>query len=257
MILDPGNSLILPSSRSFLTYVPNNVVMPLMAQRTRVLALLVVLLSTLSACAMNAQEKSNWITLFDGSDVSAWRGYQKPDLPNGWQVVGGALTRVSEAGDIITKDTFENFELSLEWKVWKGGNSGIFFGVKEDPSLRYVWQSGPEYQILDNQTHQDGLDRRTSAGSNYALHAPLVDATRPVGEWNEARIIVNRGHVEHWLNNIKILAYDWGSTDWKNRVDASKFKDMPAYGQTRHGHIALQDHGDRVAFRRIRIRRLD
>lgn len=206
---------------------------------------------------MNTQHQDDWITLFDGSDVSAWRGYQKPDLPAGWQVVGGELTRVDQGGDIITRDTYQNFELQLEWKVMRGGNSGIFFGVKEDPSLPAAYYSGPEFQILDNAAHRDGLDPRTSAGSNYALHAPQIDATKPVGEWNDVRLIVNGDHVEHWLNGIKLLEYEWGSADWKQRVAGSKFAQWPAYGQTRNGHIALQDHGDRVAFRKIRIRRLD
>ena len=203
---------------------------------------------------MKSQDQSDWISLFDGADAGAFRGYLKPDLPTGWQVVDGALTRVSQAGDIITRDTFENFELSLEFKVPKGGNSGIFFGVKEDPALPYAYLSGAEFQILDNAGHPDGREPRTSAGSNFALHAPIRDVTRPPGDWNDIRLIVNRGHVEHWMNGHKLLEYELGSADWKNRVAASKFKDMPAYGLTSRGHIALQDHGDRVAFRRIRIR---
>lgn len=229
-----------------------------MAQRTRVATLLFGLFAVLiSACSMNAQNQENWTTLFDGKDASAWRGYLKTELPSGWQIVGGALTRVDQGGDIITKDTFENFELVLDWKIWRGGNSGVFFGVKEDPSLSAVYMSGPEYQILDNDAHRDGLDPRTSAGSNYALHAPITDKTRPVGEWNQARILVNRGHVEHWLNGLKLLEYELGGSEWESQVAASKFKDMPAYGRTRVGHIALQDHGDRVAYRNIKIRRLD
>jgi hypothetical protein len=226
-----------------------------MARPTLLTALFATVFTTsLAGCSMNPQDQADWITLFDGRDTGAWRGYLKPDLPAGWQVVDGALTRVGEAGDIITRDTFENFELALEYKLGKGGNSGIFFGVKEDPALPQAYYSGPEFQVLDNVAHRDGLEPRTSAGSNYALHAPIRDVTRPVGEWNEVRLIVNRGHVEHWLNGQKLLEYDLGSSDWKQRVAASKFKDMPAYGLTSRGHIALQDHGDRVAYRRIRIR---
>ena len=203
---------------------------------------------------MKSQEQSDWIALLDGADASAFRGYLKPDLPSGWKVVDGALTRIAEAGDIITRDTFENFELMLEFKVPSGGNSGVFFGVKEDAALPHAYYSGPEFQLLDNVGHKDGLNPRTSAGSNFALHAPNRDVTRAAGEWNEVRLVVNRGHVEHWLNGHKVLEYELGSSDWKQRVAASKFKDMPAYGLTKRGHIALQDHGDRVAFRRIRIR---
>lgn len=213
--------------------------------------------ATLPACAMNSQtDDSEWISLLDG-EAGAWRGYLKSDLPAGWQVVGGALTRVADAGDIITRDTFENFELMLEYKVQKAGNSGIFFGVKEDPALAYAYLSGSEFQVLDNAGHADGRNPLTSAGSNFALYAPIRDVTRPVGEWNEVRLIVNKGHVEHWMNGHRLVEYDLGSADWNHRVAMSKFRDMPEYGKTRRGHIALQDHGDRVAFQRIRIRRLD
>lgn len=200
--------------------------------------------------------QKGWTTLFDGKSTRAWRGYLQPDLPAGWSVVDGALTRVASASDIITKQKFDNFELTLEWKVSPGGNSGIFFHVQEDTSLHAVYVSGPEFQVLDNGAHKDGLDLRTSAGSNYALHAPVKDVTRKPGQWNSARIIVKGPHVEHWLNGMKILEYELGSGDWKQRVAASKFKDMPAYGKSRSGHIALQDHGDWVAFRKIRIRPL-
>jgi hypothetical protein len=229
-----------------------------MAKRTSLATIAWTLIAvTLPACAMNQEtNESEWIPLLD-AEASAWRGYLKPDLPSGWQVLGGALTRVADAGDIITRDTFENFELRLEYKVQRGGNSGIFFGVKEDPALRYAYLSGAEFQVLDNAGHADGRNPLTSAGSNFALHAPLVNVARPAGEWNEVRLIVNKGHVEHWMNGHKVLEYDLGSTDWNSRVAASKFRDMPEYGKTRRGNIALQDHGDRVAFQRIRIRRLD
>jgi hypothetical protein len=204
---------------------------------------------------MQAQTGSGWIWLFDGQTADAWRGYLKSDLPSGWQIVDGALTRVAEAGDIITKEEFDNFELELEWKISPGGNSGIFYHVQEDSALQSVYFSGPEFQVLDNEAHKDGLDPRTSAGSNYALHAPVRDATKKPGEWNSARVVVNGSHVEHWLNGTKLLEYELGSDDWNQRVAASKFKDMPAYGKAKTGHIALQDHGDRVAYRNIRIRR--
>lgn len=225
-----------------------------MKRRTRMAGFTFLSLWTIAACSMNTQSGADWIELFDGTGTTAWRGYLKPELPEGWRVVDGALTSVGARVDLITKDQFENFELTLDWKLTKGGNSGIFFGVREDSSLRAVYFSGPEMQILDNEAHRDALDPRTSAGSNYALHAPVRDVTRPVGEWNSVRLIVHDGHVEHWLNGEKLLEYDLDSEDWKRRVANSKFKDMPAYGTARRGHIALQgDHGW-VAFRRIRIR---
>jgi hypothetical protein len=206
---------------------------------------------------MHAQTSSQWISLFDGKNTGAWRGYLKSELPASWQVADGALTVVGTNGeDIITRDQFDSFELELEWMIQKGGNSGIFFHVQEDPKFKHVWESAPEYQVLDNQAHQDAKDARTSAGSNYALHAPARDVTKQPGEWNRARIIVNGSHVEHWLNGEKLLEYELWSDDWKGRVAASKFKSMPAYGLAKSGHIALQgDHGW-VAYRNIRIRKL-
>src|SRR5206468_4025064 len=124
--------------------------------------------------------------LFDGKSTAGWRGYKQKDCPAAWQAVDGALTRVSEAGDIVTVDEYQDFVLEFEWRVTPGANSGVMFHVTEDHDA--PWETGPEYQILDNQGHQDGLDPRTSAGSNYAMHAPLADVTRPVGEWNQARI---------------------------------------------------------------------
>ena len=198
-----------------------------------------------------------WRPLFDGQTTRGWRGYGASSVPAGWQVVDGALTRVAQAGDIVTEEQFGSFELELEWKVEPGGNSGIFFHVVEDDSLRYVWQSGPEMQVLDNARHADGRSPLTSAGSNYALHAPARDVARPAGEWNAARLVVRGDHVEHWLNGVKLLEYELGSPEWEAKVRASKFASMPRYGRARRGHIALQDHGDRVAFRHIRIRPLD
>ena len=198
---------------------------------------------------------AEWQSLFDGASANAWRGFHQTGLPAGWQVVDGALTRVGAGGDIITTEQFQNFELELDWKIAPGGNSGVFFHVAED-TMKYVWQTGPEMQVLDNQRHSDGKNPMTSAGSNFALHAPVRDVSKPAGEWNRARLIVNGPHVEHWLNGEKVVEYELWNDDWKQRVQASKFKDMPRYGLMPTGHIALQDHGDWVAFRNIRIRRL-
>ena len=197
-----------------------------------------------------------WRPLFDGTSTAAWRGYKQDALPDGWQVVDGALARVGPAGDIVTVDEFERFELRFEWQVEEGGNSGVFFGVSEQIDGP-VWFSGPEYQILHNAGHRDGEAPITSAGSNYAVHPPAADVTRPPGEWNRSRLIVDRGRVEHWMNGTHLLTYDLDSADWQARVAASKFADVPSYGRVRRGRIAIQDHGDPVRFRSIRIRELE
>jgi len=208
-----------------------------------------------AANILTAQEKAaGWRLLFDGNTTAGWRGYRKTDMPSDWQVVDGALTRVGKAGDIVTVEQFDSFELTFDWNVAPGGNSGVFFRVTEDSAE--VWHSGPEFQILDNAAHKDGLTPATSAGADYALHAPTRDVTRPPGTWNEARIVVRGAHVEHWLNGEKIVEYELGSDDWMARVAKSKFNEHPRFGRATQGHIALQDHGDRVAYRNIKIRPL-
>ncbi|HVR30099.1 MAG TPA: DUF1080 domain-containing protein, partial [Thermoanaerobaculia bacterium] len=177
-----------------------------------------------------------------------------------WSAAGGVL-RFDPPGegagpraDIVTKDEYGDFELALEWAVGPAGNSGIFFRVSDDAQRTY--ETGAEYQILDNAGHRDGQRAVTSAGSNYALHAPVEDVTRPLGEWNEARIRVEGQRVEHWLNGTKLLEYELWTDEWKAMVAASKFAAMPRYGLNRKGHIALQDHGDPVRFRNLKIRPL-
>ncbi len=198
---------------------------------------------------------TEWKALLDEQLVGTWRGYQRESMPDGWQMVDGTLARVGDAGDIITIDQFENFELRFDWKVEHGGNSGIFFGVGEDGAV--AWHSGPEYQLLHNAGHPDGQAAITAAGSNYAVHPPFEDMTNPVGEWNRSRLRVNRGHVEHWMNGMYLLSYDIGDDEWQRRVTDSKFSELPLYGQNRRGHIAIQDHGDPVWFRNMKIRALD
>jgi hypothetical protein len=175
-------------------------------------------------------------------------------VPAGWQVVDGALTRVGQAGDLITREVFGDFELELEWMVAEGGNSGIMYRVTEEAAETY--QTGPEMQVLDDARHPDGGSRLTSAGSVYGLYPAPAGAVKPAGEWNAVRIVVHGSQVEHWLNDVEVAAYQLGSTDWKARVAASKFRNWPGYGRAAAGHIALQDHGDRVAYRNIRIRTL-
>jgi hypothetical protein len=186
------------------------------------------------------------------AETPTWRGFKKETLPDGWRMSDdGVLTHLKGGGDVITNQQYDDFILELDWKISKGGNSGIFFRVDEDHD--HVWQTGAEMQVLDNKAHKNGLDPKTSAGSNYALHAPCCDVTKPVGEWNHVKLVVDGPHVEHWLNGKKILEYELWSDDWKELVAGSKFKDMPDYGMNKSGHIALQDHGDLVSFRNITI----
>ncbi len=200
------------------------------------------------------QAKKGWKLLFDGRTTAGWRGFRSADMPAGWQAVDGALTRVAAAGDIVTVEQYGDFVLELEWMVAPRGNSGIFFRVSEDQAQ--VFETGPELQVLDDQGHGAELDPLTAAGSNYALHAPSKGVTRPAGEWNQVRIEVRGDHVVHWMNGEKLVDYRLWTPEWKELVAASKFGAMPGYGLNKTGHIALQDHGDGVSYRSIKIKPL-
>ena len=221
-----------------------------------VLVLLPTVAPALSAQAPNtltsAERAAGWRLLFDGKTTAGWRGFKMDSLPSGWQVVNGALTRVAAAGDIVTREQFRDFELSLEWNVAPGGNSGIFYRASEDGDAIY-W-TAPEMQVLDDARHPDGKSRLTAAGSAFGLYPAPAGVVKPAGEWNRVRLVVRGQHVEHWLNGVKVVEYELSSPDWEARVKASKFAPHPRYGRNAQGYIGLQDHGDRVAYRDIKIR---
>lgn len=208
-----------------------------------------------------AQTKSNatggdWKTLFDGTSLDAWRAYKGDKAPAAWKIVDGTLFKDTSVADLVTKEEFGDFELSLEWKISAGGNAGIFYRGTEE--YDHIYWSGPEYQLLDNEKADDKKSPLTLAASAYALYPPARSAKpKAVGEWNMTRIIAKGAHVEHWLNGTKAVAYELWSPDWEAKVKASKFKDWPNYGRAKKGHIALQgDHEGTLAFRNIRIREL-
>ncbi len=198
------------------------------------------------------QLAQGWRSLFDGSTLSGWRGWKQPGPPAGWRAANGVLERGAGGADLATIEEFSDFELELEWQISPGGNSGIMFHASEDHDAPY--ETGPELQILDNLAHADGKNPLTSAGSNYALDAPPFDATYPPGQWNRVRLVVKGSHVEHWLNGHLQCAYELWTEEWKAKVAGSKFAKMPQYGLNKTGHIVLQDHGDQVRFRNLRIR---
>lgn len=202
----------------------------------------------------DAEGAAGWRLLFDGRTTAGWRGYGLDTMPTGWKVVSGALTRVGETRDIITRDEFGDFELALQWKIAPGGNSGIMYRVHESGNPSYF--SGPEMQVLDDARNADGKDPLTSAGADYALYAAPRGVVRPAGQWNDVRLVVKGNHVEHWLNGTRVVEYELQSADWKARVAKSKFSAWPEYGQFARGHIALQEHGARVQYRSIKIRAL-
>ena len=201
------------------------------------------------------EEESEWISLFDGKSLNGWRSFNS-DTINGWTVEDGYLTALGEggdlSGDIVSVDEFESFELYLEWKISPGGNSGVMFRVVEGYPTTYA--TGPEYQLLDDEGFPSPLEDWQKAGANYAMHVARNKTLNPAGEFNTTRIIVDGPHVEHWLNGKKILEYELWSDEWTELKENGKWKDYPDYGMAKKGHIALQDHGDKVWFRDVRIR---
>jgi hypothetical protein len=218
------------------------------------LAALCAAAGAMAAGVSGASRQGEWKSLFDGVSTNGWRGYKQASPPASWKAVDGLLVLDGKAGDLVTEEEFGDFELSLEWKIKEGGNSGIFYRVTEEPAS--IWHHAIEYQILDNARHKDGADTKTSTGACYALYGPSSDVTRSPGQWNETRIVARGTHVEHWLNGTKLLEFEIGTPDWNARVASSKFKIYPGFAKAPKGRIGLQDHGDYVAFRNIKIRRL-
>jgi len=214
----------------------------------------------------NDNGNGNWITLFDGTDTDQWRQYNSDTFPDrGWQIEDGLLVFRPEPGpewtsgrDIITRDTYQDFELQLEWMIEEGGNSGIFYHVLEQPNQAIYW-SGLEMQILDNENHPDadqGVDGNRKAGSLYDLIPAVPQNTRPHGEWNTVRIKSDGSRVEHWMNGEKVLEFERWTPGWYEMLRNSKFRCHNEFGALQRGHIGLQDHSDIVKFRNIRIRNL-
>src|SRR5438552_10743153 len=185
----------------------------------------------------------------------AWRGWNTPGFPTGWHLAGGVLSKEGDVDDLVTNRSFGDFELELEWKIGKGGNSGIFYRTSREYD-RVYW-SGPEYQLLDDENAPDGKSRLTAAASAYALYAAPAGVVQPFDHWNKTRILVRGMHVEHWLNGRKVVEYELQSADWKGKVAASKFAQYPNYGLGMTGMIGIQgDHPGALSIRRMRIREL-
>ncbi len=199
--------------------------------------------------------QDGWVSLFDGTSLSSWRGYRKDTFPDqGWKMDDGWLqvTAGGGGGDIVTMDQYDDFELELEWKANAGSNSGIMYLANENNGASYF--SAPEYQIYGDDDLTSSSN--TSSGGLYALYAPMNKKLNAVGEVNHARIVHCAGNVEHWVNGVMVLRAKIGSVDWNRRVAASKFNAWTDFGTVKKGHIVLQDHGNDVWFRSIKIREI-
>ena len=204
------------------------------------------------------EKDAGYKLLFDGRSLKGWRTYQNKPADS-WSVVNGALyckgsniDKSDRRADMITTGQFENFDLSLDWKISPQGNSGIIYMVTEEFPAAYL--SGPEYQIIDDKNFPAKLEDWQKTGANYAMDAAPAAEPNPVGEWNHTRIMVNKGHVEHWLNGKKVVDYQLWNDAWKQKKAAGKWKDAAGYGMSKKGHIALQDHGSEAWFKNIKIR---
>jgi hypothetical protein len=206
--------------------------------------------NTLSA----AEKTDGWKLLFDGSSLKGWRSLKTETPGAGWRADGGALVTAGKSGDIVTNEEFGDFELSIEWKISEGGNSGIIYRVGLGEPQTY--HTGPEFQVLDNVKGGDRFVPSHRAGSLYDLIPAPKDVTKPAGEWNVARLIVCGWKVEHWLNGEKLVEADLGSPEGRAMIAKSKFKEWPKFATLLRGRLALQDHGDVVSYRNIKIREL-
>jgi hypothetical protein len=226
--------------------------------------LLALTLITCAALGFNqVQAQNKWISLFDGKTTNGWHTYGKPTVGEAWKVVDGTLmfdpTIKVGGGNIVTNESFTNFHLQLEWKISKNGNSGIIFFVQDNPAkYKETWHTGPEMQVLDNDGHPDSKIISHRAGNLYDLIVGDESGVKPAEEWNKVDIIVHKGNLKMKLNGVTTVNTHLGDDGWKELIRRSKFSkgESPDFGKVFSGHISLQDHGDQVWYRNIRIQKL-
>jgi len=216
-----------------------------------------LLLSTVAFTALHFSTMAQTVSLFDGKSINQWHVYLGKGS-GAWRVTDGAIQldpKAPNQGDLVTDKEYENYELSLEWKIAEGGNSGIIFGINEDPKYGQTYLTGIEMQVLDDKGADDNKKANHLAGSLYDM-APPAHAAKPAGEWNKVTIKKLNGHLTFWLNGQQVIDTQIGSPEWNAMIDKSKFKTWKGFAAYPKGHIALQDHGAVVAFRDIKIKEL-
>ena len=206
-----------------------------------------------------AEREAGWTLLFDGRDLSGWRSFDGGAAPPTWRVQDGMIVLTKDDGqmsgtDLVSAKSYGAFELTLDWKVTKGGNSGVLYLARNIPQTRQVYETGLEMQVLDDAGHADGKIASHRAGALYDITIPPPGAARPAGSWNQARLLVEPGRIRQWLNGVMTADVSYGDAAWRKRVAGSKFARMPYFGTFSSGVIALQDHGEPVAFRNIKLR---
>jgi len=209
------------------------------------------------------EKKDGWESLFDGSSLKGWHGYGKTTIGKIWKADNGAIhldpslkSGKDDGGDIVSEKEYSNFDLKLEWKISKNGNSGIIFYVKEDPQYHESWNTGAEMQVLDNDGHPDGKIKKHRAGDLYDLISSSSEPVKAVGEWNQVEIKSYNGKLDLYFNDVLIVSTTLWNADWETLVKGSKFKSMPGFMKFKSGRIALQDHGNEVWFRNVKIKEL-
>lgn len=228
-----------------------------------ILSFVVVSCHSMKKTTGNSSSDKGFVSLFDGKTTKGWHTYGKEIAGAAWEVEDGTLhlnvkgkTR-EDRGDLVTDKEYENYHLKLEWKISEGGNSGIIFNVHEDFSkFRNTYQTGPEMQVIDNEKHADAKIHKHRAGDLYDLMASSKEVEKPVGEWNKAEIVLNKGKLDLYLNGVKVVSTTMFDDNWNKLVADSKFAKWPGFGKYQKGKIALQDHNDEVWYRNIMIKEL-
>ena len=225
----------------------------------------ILLLAIASVSFVNNEtvpQKGKWVKLFDGKSLKGWHGFNKTGIIKNWDIEDGALVCLGAAkdahgGDIVTNVAYDNFELKWEWKIDKQGNSGVMYHVVEGKKYKSPYETGPEYQMIDDIDFPEKLEDWQKTGADYAMNiANDKKKVNPVGEWNTSKIVFNKGHVEHWLNGEKIVSFQAWDAKWMKEKQEGKWKDYPDYGLAKKGLIALQDHGNKAYYKNIMIKAL-